>query len=134
MGGPVNTLVDMDKRQYNVELGARLKKARLDAGMTMQAAVNELTRREGSTDEPYPSRIGNYEHGRNMPDAYTLSLLIEIYDCDPAWLHCGVQANQLAKIVEIYHQTDERGRKSIFGNASAQPVQDPRPAKRKKRA
>ena len=130
----MGTLSDMDKRQFNVELGARLKQARLDAGMTMQEAANELARRESGGGEPPASRIGNYEHGRNMPDAFTLSLLIEIYDCDPAWLHCGIQANRLSKIVGIYNQTDERGKESIFRDACSQPVQPPVPAKRKKRA
>lgn len=124
------TLSDVDKRQFNAELGARLKQARLNAGMTMQAAAAELAKREGSEGDAYASRIGNFEHGRNMPDAFTLSLLIEIYDANPAWVHCGVQSNRLAKIVEIYNKTDERGKDSIFRDACSQPIDNPGSGKR----
>lgn len=127
----MDTLWDVDKRQYNVELGARLKQARLDAGMTMQQAASILAKREGSEEEAYPSRIGNYEHGRNMPDAFTLHLLVEIYDCDPAWLHAGLQDGRLSQITTIYRKTDERGRDSMFSNARSQPVENPGPAKRR---
>jgi transcriptional regulator with XRE-family HTH domain len=114
----------VDKENYKLQLGGRLRRARTDAGLSLQAAANELIRREGSESQAYASRIGNYEQGLNVPDAYILHLLCEIYDCDPAWLHHGIENNRLSQVGYIWRRTDERGREAIFSNAHAQPIQD----------
>ena len=130
--GPIISRVDKDS--YKMQLGGRLKLARKDARLSLQAAAEELIRREGSDSQAYPSRINNYEQGVNVPDSYVLHLLCEIYDCDPAWLHHGIENNRLSQVAKIWRTTDDRGRDAIFSNAHAQPTQQHGSDKGKKSA
>ena len=130
----IRMISNVDKETYKHELGVRLKQARKNAGLSLQAAASELIYRERSESQAYPSRIGNYEQGVNVPDAYTLHLLCEIYDCDATWLHEGVGNNRLTQINDIWRKTDERGRDAIFSNARAQPIEDKRLDQGKKSA
>ncbi len=81
------------------EIGRRLKKARLDAGLTQ----NDVAQRLGITYQA----ISNYERGTNRVDTTTLSQLCDIYGIEivsllrtPAWNDDMFEAYNNAKSAE----------------------------------
>ncbi len=73
----VGESVTENRQEYKKELGKRLKKARIEAGMTQEQAWERL-----ETDYGYKSKkqlISSYERGYRMPPVDVLASLSKIY-------------------------------------------------------
>lgn len=109
--------------EYKREVGIRLKKAREAAGETQASAAIKLGKATGSEIEP--SRIGNYEQGKRLPDPPVMRLLCEIYGTWPSTIYGFEEApasKEEAVLLMKFRETDDRGRKAIQGIAESQPT------------
>lgn len=120
-------LIAEEKRQ----IGARLAEARTGAGLTQGEATDALNRmgfrnKDGNPLEP--SRLGNYEQGKRMPDHLLVKALCKIYGAFPSKIYGFDEAPQekdeLA-LLSKYRQTDERGKRAVQSIADSQPSECP---------
>lgn len=110
--------------------GQRLQAARDAAGLTQKKAAEALTKRghRNKFGEPVgESNIGNWEQGTRFPrDLAILKDLAEIYGTYVSCLLDLPEApvdRRIGQIIEVYKQTDERGRDAIWRIAESQPAE-----------
>jgi len=69
----------MSRKKY--QLGELIKKVRNDAGLKQEEFAKSLS--------VTTNTINRYEKGHRLPDSDFLTRLVNIYNCDPAWLLTG---------------------------------------------
>lgn len=114
---------------YKSEFGERLREARTARGISRAVLAEQLSIKEGLVEPSGQQRIANYELGYNEPNLTVLRILASILEVSIDWLsgqEPGGLDTRFEKIRQIYHQTDERGRRGIFGYANTQPVKPDR--------
>jgi transcriptional regulator with XRE-family HTH domain len=94
--------------RFQIELGARLKEARLRKQMTMQAAADVI----GCAK----SALGHWETGRNAVSVADLLRLAELYGVPPEQLIPGEPARQSVdeQFIRAYAQLDEAGKAAML--------------------
>jgi transcriptional regulator with XRE-family HTH domain len=111
--------------EFKRQLGARIKEARKERGMSRPALAEALSRKEGADEPSGQQRIANYELGYNEPSASVMRYLSEILEVSQDCLSGMVDQDfdaRFERIRTIYYRTDERGRDGMFGYARTQPV------------
>jgi transcriptional regulator with XRE-family HTH domain len=94
--------------RFQIELGARLKEARLRKQMTMQAAADVI----GCAK----SALGHWETGRNAVSVADLLRLAELYGVPPEQLIPGEAGRQSVdeQFIRAYAQLDEAGKAAML--------------------
>lgn len=120
-----------DESKYARWLGARLRDARKavrpaitqgDAAVRLAEILGESTESGG----PPASRVSNYENGIRLPDIRTITALCSIYNCPVGQIiddEHAAQTEQETKLLQMYRNTDDRGREQITKVAESQPAE-----------
>ena len=87
----VKKKIQMDENN----LGTRIRGARKKAGLSQ----DELAHRLGIT----MNTVNRYEKGHRLPDANILTRMVEVLNCDPAWLLTGEVADRVAEKISPYY-------------------------------
>ena len=118
----------LSEQDYAKKIGERLRLARKTAPvrLTQGDAAVRLAAALGETDEggSPASRVSNYENGHRLPDLRTITALCELYECSPATIiddACATRNQQEQRLLQMYRQTDDRGRTQITRVAESQP-------------
>lgn len=121
-------LMPFDEAAYAKKIGLRLRHARKAAPERLtqgEAAARLVAAMGDGPDAAAPaSRVSNYENGIRLPDLRTITLLCEIYQCSPASImddDAAAKNEQERRLLQMYRQTDERGRSQITRVAESQP-------------
>lgn len=116
------------EQDYAKKIGERLRLARKAAPtrLTQSEVAVRLAAALGETDEggSPASRVSNYENGHRLPDLRTIVALCEIYECPPATIIDDARATrnqQEQRLLQMFRQTDDRGRTQITRVAESQP-------------
>lgn len=117
-----------DDTAYARDVGERLRAARtrVSPKITQGQAAEHLANALGYTDGSSPaSRVSNYENGHRLPDLITVRILCDLYGCTPSSIlsdDATAHTAQEIKLLDMYRQTDERGRRQITRVAESQPM------------
>lgn len=108
--------------QKRRDVGMRMKQAREASGLS-QADVARLMGEHIGEQVP-PSRIGNYEQGKRMPNHFDMQIIATVCGVSVAVLY-GFPDTALGEdertLLHKYRQTDERGKRAIHSVAESQP-------------
>jgi len=110
-------------------LGMRIRDARIKAGFTQE----DLAKRLNIT----PPTLSKYENGHRIPHADFLERLVEIVECDPAWLLTGKDVFDDPKVgthrnvgdfvtLDVYAPAKGKNEKVLFMGEPVGVVQVPR--------
>lgn len=100
------------------EVGRRLTLARKRLDLTLQEVCDRVPSLGGN-----PSKLGNYEKGRRMPDLDTLKAIAQVLQTDAAWLATLIDEEpdrRASLLIQYYQNSDERGKDSIMRTAEVQ--------------
>lgn len=100
------------------EVGRRIKAARTRLGLSLQEVCDSVSALGGN-----PSKLGNYEAGRRMPDLDMLKAIAKVLKTDAAWLATLVESepdHRESLLAEYYRGSDDRGKDSILRTAEVQ--------------